>query len=191
MCEPRKEMQTKIRRSSMPAASGWRRGFTLVETLVAVAVFVIAAMGLTATIAQGDSIGDGVRERQAAEDATDAVFARMHATPFHELATEFHARGFEVDGLRAREGDEDGWPGEVSLAYGTDRPENYYVATVRVRWTGRAGERLVESVRFFANVFGDIGVPVALESVTPGGEIDTGGDLGNGGEGETEGEAGP
>ena len=173
----------------MPAASGRKRGFTLVETVVAVAVFVIAAMGLTATIAQGDSIGDGVRERQAAADAIDAVFARMHAAPFHELASGFHAKGFEVEGLRAWDGDVDGLPGEVSLAYGADQPDNYYLVTVRVRWNGRTGPRLAESVRLFANVFGDVGAPTPLEGIAPGGEIEyrieTVEDPETGGEGES------
>jgi hypothetical protein len=110
----------------------------------------------------------------------------MHATPFHELAARFHARGFAVEGLRAREGDLDGLPGEISLAYGADQPDQYYVATIRVRWTGRSGERLVESVRYLANVFGDVGVPVALEQIQPGGEIDIAVATENGGEGDEE-----
>lgn len=163
----------------MPVAGKCRHGFTLVETLFAAVVFVIAAMGLTATMAQGGNTGNSVRERQAADNAVDAVFARMGATPFHELASRFHGKGFAIEGLRAREGDDDGLPGEVSLAYGTDQPDNYYIVTIRARWTGHNGERLTESVRYLANVFGEVGIPVALEQIDPGGEIEYAVDTGS------------
>lgn len=148
--------------------SGSSRAFTLIEVLVAAAVLVIASVALAATMAQSGGIGESGREEMIARNALRACVATLAATPFDRVAADFHNRGFDVPNLTPQPGDPDGQCGEVVFDYGPGGDRSYYTVTVRIRWRGRAGDRVLESVHYLANVRGDTGTPTPLEEIGPG-----------------------
>lgn len=152
-------------------ARGRPEGFSLVEVLIAGAILAIGGMALAASLAQGQNLSRTPREDAVASGAIRSVLAEIAGAPFHEVAAGYHRRGFAVPPLHAVEGDPDGLPGEVELAYGPDGDRSFYEVTVRVRWEGTRAACSVESVSYLSNVRGDAGVPVPLEDVEPGGEI--------------------
>lgn len=141
------------------------QGFTLVEVVIAAAILTIAGLALAASVAQGHSLSHAPREYAAARNAIRSCLAEIAARPFDEIAQSFHGRGFAVDPLRAVRDDPDGLPGEIEFAYGPDNDRSFYTVTVRVRWAGLRGDRMIESVSYIANVRGDTGTPVPLEDI--------------------------
>jgi prepilin-type N-terminal cleavage/methylation domain-containing protein len=119
-------------------ASGGARGTTLVELLVALAVFAIAAGGLLTTLLQTRSLNRSNRELTAAVMAAQDVLEQLYAADFAEIFARFNATtaddpaagaspgsGFAVERLVARPGDPDGLPGEiVFLAQGDELRED-------------------------------------------------------------------
>lgn len=148
-----------------------REGFTLLEVLLAGAVLAVAAVGLAAGLAQGDRMTDSARQTMLARNATRSMIANISSCNFSEVAKLYHRRGFLVPGLSPAPGDTDGMPGEIELAYGPGEDTSFYRATVRVRWRDRSGERVLETVRYLANVRGDTGDPVPLSQLTQNGGV--------------------
>jgi hypothetical protein len=150
------------RRTRTRAAS---RAFTLIEVLIAGTVLVIASVALAATMAQTGGLGESGREEMVARNAIRSVVAALAAAPFDRVAADFHNQCFDVTGLTTQTSDADGRCGEVLFAYGPDDDTSFYTVTVRVRWRGRVGDRMMESVHYLANVRGDTGTPVPLEQI--------------------------
>ena len=155
----------EITQRNHPRAS---RAFTLIEVLLAASVLVIASVALAATMAQSGGIGDSGREEMVARNALRACVATLASTPFDRVAADFHNQGFDVANLTPQTGDADGRCGEVVFAYGPGGDTSYYTVTVRIRWRGRVGDRVMESVHYLANVRGDTGAPTPLEEIGQG-----------------------
>jgi len=151
--------------AKVPGAS---RAFTLIEVLIAGAVLVIASVALAATMAQSGGIGESGREEMVARNALRGCIATLAATPFDRVAADFHKRGFDVPNLTPQAGDADGQCGEVVFDYGPGGDTSYYAVTVRIRWRGRTGDRVLESVHYLANVRGDTGTPTPLNEIGQG-----------------------
>jgi len=142
-----------------------RAGFALVEVLTAGFVLALAVLGLSASLANGSRLADGSREELAARDAMRDMLARLAETPFDKVALTHHTRGFFVAGVAPVRGDPDGLAGEIFFAPGPDDALDVYRVTLRVRWRGTGGERMIESTHYLANVRGDPGVPPTMEEV--------------------------
>lgn len=142
-----------------------QRGFTLIEVLLAGIVLLIASVALAATMAQSHGLASAPREEVKARNAAQSVVAGLAATPFDEVASLYHKRGFPVPGLTPLPGDPDNLPGEVEFAYGPGGDTSCYTVTVRVRWRGATGERGVETIHYLANVRGDTGQPPSLAEI--------------------------
>jgi prepilin-type N-terminal cleavage/methylation domain-containing protein len=147
------------------------RGFSLLEVMIACAILAIAGLALAASLAHGQELSHAPREEAIAGSAIRSVLAEMAGAPFSEVANGYHRRWFPVPPLRAPRDDPDGFPGEIEIAYGPVGDQSFYAVTVRVRWDGIKGVRVLESVSYLSNVRGDTGTPVPLESVEPGGGI--------------------
>lgn len=93
------------------------------------------------------------------------MLARLQESPFDKVALAYHTRGFGIDELGALKGDLDGQPGEILFAPGPDDAQGVYRVTLRVRWRGTGGERVVESTHYLANVRGDPGVIPTMDEV--------------------------
>ncbi len=152
-------------RPDSPVGNRRECGFTLLEVMVAGLVLTIASVGLAVTLAQGASLAKNPRDEMTARQIVQGVLAEIQSTPFAQVGELFHQRGFAVPGLKAAKGDGDGLPGEILFGYGPGGDISYYTVTVRVRWQAGGGERMVESVRYVANVRGDTGTPRPLTGV--------------------------
>jgi type II secretory pathway pseudopilin PulG len=153
-------MRPGIRERAIPVA-----GFTLVEIVIAAAILTIAGLALAAAVAQGHDLSQVPREEAAARNAIRSCLAEIAARRFDQVAQSYHGRGFPVESLRAVRTDPDGLPGEIEIAYGPGDDRSFYTVTVRVRWAGLHGERVIETVSYLANVRGDTGTPVPLEEI--------------------------
>ena len=76
-----------------------------------------------------------------------------------------HTRGFRADAVDAVDGDLDGLPGEIIFAPGPGDAIDVYRVTLRVRWRGAGGVRVIESSHYLANTRGDPGVIPTVEDV--------------------------
>ena len=142
-----------------------RRGFALVEVLTAGFILSLAVLGLSASLANGSRLADGSRQELVARDAIRDTLARLQEAPFDKVALTYHTRGFRADAIDAVSGDLDGLPGEILFAPGPDDAQDVYRVTLRVRWRGVGGERVVESSHYIANTRGDPGVAPTVEEV--------------------------
>jgi len=136
-----------------------------VEVLTAGLVLALAVMGLSASLANGSRLADGSREEMIARDAIRDTLARLAESPFDKVALAFHTGRFSAGPLPAVKDDPDGWPGEIVFANGPDDALDVYRVTLRVRWRGTGGERVIESTHNLANVRGDPGVAPTVEEV--------------------------
>src|SRR5262245_42183814 len=127
-----------------------RRGFALVEVLTAGFILSIAVLGLSASLANGSRLADGSRQEPIARDAMRDCLARLQETPFDQVAMTYHTRGFRADAIDAVDGDLDGLPGEIIFAPGPADSLDVYRVTLRVRWRGAGGERVIESSHYIA-----------------------------------------
>ncbi|HEX5135953.1 MAG TPA: hypothetical protein VFY93_03195 [Planctomycetota bacterium] len=146
-------------------AAPLQRGFALVEVLTAGLVLALAALGLSATLANGSRLADGSREEMLARDAIRDTLARIAETPFDKVALNFHHGRFSAGPLPAVTDDPDGWPGEILFEPGPEDSRDVYRVTLRMRWKGAGGERVIESVHYLANVRGDPGVVPTMDEV--------------------------
>jgi prepilin-type N-terminal cleavage/methylation domain-containing protein len=144
-----------------------RRGFTLLEVLVGSGVLAITGLALAASLAQGHELAQSPREETLARNAIRSVLAELGAARFGDVARAFHGMGFGCPPLRPQRGDPDGLPGEIRFEYGPGGDRSCYTVTVRVRWEGRRGPRVVETVAYLSNVRCDTGEPVPLEEIVP------------------------
>ena len=141
------------------------RGFALVEVLTAGFVLALAALGLSASLANGSRLAEGSREELMARDAMRGMLARLEETPFDKVALAYHTKGFNADPLDAVRGDPDGEPGEIVFGPGPDDTSGVYQVTLRVRWRSVSGERTIESTHYLANVRGDPGTAPTFDEV--------------------------
>jgi len=154
-----------------------RGGFTLTEITIAVALFATMAGALVYSMTRAKSLSWTSRERATALEAAQSVMEDVRATQFDQAFAVFSANpDFPVPGLTVRQGDPDGFAGEVlfpgdgvtlredvqdrdwgmprdlNLDYGVidanDHSMDYQVLPVRVRvaWRGPAGDQQVEIV---------------------------------------------
>ena len=140
------------------------RGFSLIESLMAGLVLVIASLGVAASVAQGSGITDRTRNEARAWNAIRTVHSTLTADAFSTVATNFHQKGFAVPGLRAVDGDSDGLPGSIVMADVPDVPSCYMV-TAMVRWQVSRRVHSVRSRFFIGNVYGDMQAPPTLQSL--------------------------
>lgn len=113
-----------------------RRGFTLVEIVVSIAVFTAGVLGFAKTLAHLEKERARVRASSIAADAARQVLERMEAEPFPEVFRQFNSSstddpggvgtgpgaGFAIPGLTALPGDADGLPGEIEFPVRDDAP---------------------------------------------------------------------
>lgn len=145
------------------------RAFTLIEVVCAGFILTVAAVGLAASLAQGQRLADGRREELLARAAMQEIFAELHAAPFPDVARLYQDKGFAVPGLTAQVNDPDHLPGEIVFQYGPGGDTTCYTVTVRVKWQVGKIDRQLETVRILSNVRGDAGVPSPLvTSIYPG-----------------------
>jgi hypothetical protein len=143
------------------------RGLSLLEVLFSGFVLTIAGVGLAATLAQAGPMNETSREDYAAWNAIRNIRSQLTSVPFPAAALTFHEHGFDVPGLRAPADDTDGQPGEIVFDYGPEEDTSFYRVTLRVRWAGIRGARVLESQVYLANVRGDVGVVPPLSSLVP------------------------
>lgn len=113
-----------------------RRGFTLVEIVVSIAVFTAGILGFAKTLAHLEKERERSRASAIAADAARQVLERMEAEAFPEVFRQFNVEpnddpggvgtgpgaGFAVPGLTAPPGDPDGLPGEIVFPVSDDAP---------------------------------------------------------------------
>ena len=109
------------------ARSRARRGFSLLELIVAVTVLTIAAGAITSTLVVSTSLTHINRETTLAVEAAqsaveslravgfDEAFARYNASPDDDPAGTAPGASFDVAGLFARAGDPDGRVGSIQF----------------------------------------------------------------------------
>jgi prepilin-type N-terminal cleavage/methylation domain-containing protein len=131
------------------------RGFTLVELLIASMLLAVVAIGVAAAMIQTPHLTRSAREEVAIRMAMRSVISEISAAPFSEVPGTYEGFAFDVVGVEAPKGDEDGLPGSVSIRTMGTAAATYYVVTVNVRWRGVAGERTISTVHYLANVRGD------------------------------------
>jgi Tfp pilus assembly protein PilV len=141
------------------------RGFSLVEVLTAGFILTLAVLGLSASLANGSRLADGSRQELIARDAMRDCLARLQETPFDQVAMLYHTRGFRADAIDVVDGDLDGLPGEIIFSQGPGDAIDVYRVTLRVRWRGVGGERVIESSHYIANSRGDPGAVPTVEEV--------------------------
>jgi len=140
------------------------RGFTLLEVLAAGFILTLTILGLSASLANGSRLAEGSREELSARAALRDVMAKLDDAPFDAVAVTYHRKGFEVEGLHTTAADPDGLPGEIVFEDGPTGTQELYRVSVSVRWHGVMGDRVLEEVRYLANVRGDPGTaPVIAE----------------------------
>jgi len=104
-----------------------RGGFSLLEVVIAMSVFVIGSGAILSTLIVGTSLRESTRETAMAVEAAQSAVERMGGADFSELFASFNSNplddpgaagtaqgsSFAVPGLDAQEGDVDGLPGEI------------------------------------------------------------------------------
>ncbi len=133
--------------------------FTLVEVLMAGTVLAIIAVGSAAAMVQAPRITREANEDVRVRAAMRGMVAEISAASFSKFAAAYHGSGFDIDGVRAAEGDADGKPGQIRVERVGAAAGTYYVVTVMVTWHGVNGVRSISSAHYIANVRGDTGVP--------------------------------
>ncbi|MGH7162545.1 MAG: type IV pilus modification PilV family protein [Planctomycetota bacterium] len=152
-------------RGPRPGKSPPSSGFSLIEVVIAGFSLTLTVLGLTAALSYSHTLTEASREEIVARQAMREVLGRIGETPFDRVASDFHATGFAVPGLRPQAGDSDGMPGEVVFSDGPFSLTGTYEVTVRVRWRGACGARAVEGAHFLANTRNDPGVPPSIPVV--------------------------
>jgi len=141
-------------------ADGRRRrqgGFSLVELMVGLSIFVVSLMALIQIAAVTNQARRASRERQAAWLAVTEQLRQVENTPFANLQATWNGRGFPIfledsvnAGLRALPGDPDGLPGLVSVTVpaSMNDPNLLLEVTVRVDWVASSSPQTISrSVR--------------------------------------------
>ncbi|MHC4940868.1 MAG: prepilin-type N-terminal cleavage/methylation domain-containing protein [Planctomycetota bacterium] len=131
------------------------RGFSLVELLLASVLLAIVAVGVAAAMIQTPRLTRSAREDVAIRVAMRAIVAEISAAPFSEVPATYDGLAFDVAGIEATKGDEDGLPGSVRIDVVGDAAATYYVVTVSVDWYGVGGVRNLSTAHYLANVRGD------------------------------------
>ncbi|MBI2901589.1 MAG: prepilin-type N-terminal cleavage/methylation domain-containing protein [Planctomycetes bacterium] len=104
-------------------------GLTLLEVVIALAVFSIAALGLASVIFSTSRLNEGNRERTVVENAARSMIEKMRNEEFAEIFRLYNSdpaddplgpgtgpgANFAVTGLQAIEGDPDGLPGRIEF----------------------------------------------------------------------------
>ena len=116
------------------------RGLTLVEVIIGLAVFALAALALVSTLFATSRVNEANRERTLVENAARAVLETMRNEEFAEIFARYNADtaddpegagsaagpNFAVAGLQAIEGDPDGLPGRIDFpTVGNDLREDF------------------------------------------------------------------
>jgi len=110
------------------ARAGHRRGFTLTEITIAVAVFGIAAGTTVYSLLQAKYLSWTNRERGIALEAAQSTMEELRGEDFHDVFALYNADplddpgpgpgpgpNFAVAGLNVRTGDPDGFVGEIQF----------------------------------------------------------------------------
>ena len=109
-----------------------RAGFSMIEVLLGVLVLVVAVLGTMASITSAAMVGRSTRETTIAHKAAQRMLERMHGMPCSQVVGTFNTQpnddpggantapgpNFAVPGLDVRDGDPDGFAGEVLLPLG-------------------------------------------------------------------------
>ncbi|HLF92658.1 MAG TPA: prepilin-type N-terminal cleavage/methylation domain-containing protein [Planctomycetota bacterium] len=114
-----------------------RRGFTLLEVMIALSVIAVALFAALSMILQTASSKESMREQEIAKEAASAKIEEIKARTFAQIYSTYNGAAFTVDGLNAPTGT---GRGLGAVAIDATNP-NLYEITVTIRWKGTQGER--------------------------------------------------
>ena len=116
-----------------------RRGFTLVELTVIVAVSSIALVATAGAVTSGAKLAQTASETQAAIRSTQSLMEQIRATPYADLAATFDGQSFAMSTLGS--GNTSGSCAVVVTPLDTTSAR-WTAVEVRVTasWTGAAGD---------------------------------------------------
>lgn len=78
---------------------GSSAGFTLIEVVLASAIFAVSLVGLGCTMAHGHAITTDVRDELLARRAMRSRLTDLQAAPFDEIAETYNNKNYQVTGL--------------------------------------------------------------------------------------------
>ncbi len=114
-----------------------RRGFSLLEVMIALAVIAIALFAALSMIVQTASSKENMREQEIAKEAASAKIEEIKARTFGEIYATYNGAAFTVVGLNAPTGT---GRGLGSVAIDATNP-NLFEITITIRWKGTQGAR--------------------------------------------------
>ena len=132
-------------------------------------VLAIVAVGSASAIVAGPRMLQSANEDVAVRAAVHAMVSDLTGAEFATVKATYGGGGFDIDGLKAVDGDKDGLPGEIHIETVGTGASTLYKVTFTVKWQGMSGDRTVSSVHYISNVRAD----TAPTDETPSGEEGT------------------
>ncbi len=114
------------------------RGFTIVEVVAALSIFLMLSVGLGASMVAGFKLSENTRERERAREAARAQVEIIHA--WNDIATLKQT----FNGTTFTQGLENGLQGAVGSITVDDSNPALLVVRVQVSWTSAAGTNTFE-----------------------------------------------
>lgn len=161
-------------------------GFTLIELMVGLAVFVLGVLGFTRTMVAMERAQLAARESARATQAARTILERIQAEAFPEAFRRYNGSGaddpggvntapgknFAVEGLSARQGDADGMPGEVIFPSPDGQPLVLSEGFVDARWgmpRDLNGDGVINAGANYATQYNLLPVRVRVEWISAAG----------------------
>lgn len=163
-----------------------RRGFTLMEITLALAVFLLGVLGFTRTMVGVERAQLAKRESSRATLAARAILERIQAEAFPEAFRRYNGdssddpggagtapgKDFDVEGLSARTDDGDGKVGEVQFPTPQGLPGTLSESFVDARWgmpRDLNGDGAINATANYASDYRLLPVRVVVEWISPTG----------------------